>query len=243
MVDSLKLDPEQPVCKSGFKKIKSLMKNEKRGDSAVITGDLAEGVRFYEESLVFAAGSDDISVKLLVKITRNYDKLKDYANGVKAGTRCMNVKQAMDCYISLSDCLLNDEQYDESIKILRSANELFQNDKTLQDKFAKAQTALKRSKEKDYYKILGISRQATKQEIKKGYRGKAMEWHPDKNSDNLEEAEKRFMEIAEAYEVLGDDDMRARYDRGEDVLNKNPEQHQQQQRHHFRNGFNNFHFR
>ena len=49
----------------------------------------------------------------------------------------------------------------------------------------------------------------------------ALKWHPDKNADNQEEAEKKFMDIAEAYEVLSDDELRPRYDLGEDVMDKN----------------------
>lgn len=55
---------------------------------------------------------------------------------------------------------------------------------------------------KDYYKILGVSRSATDDEIKKAYRKMALKYHPDKNSDPG--AEEKFKEIAEAYEVLSD---------------------------------------
>lgn len=64
----------------------------------------------------------------------------------------------------------------------------------------------------DYYELLGVSRDATAQEIKKAYRKLAVEWHPDKNPDNAEAIE-RFREISEAYEVLKDPDKRAAYDR------------------------------
>jgi molecular chaperone DnaJ len=65
---------------------------------------------------------------------------------------------------------------------------------------------------KDYYEILGISKNADKNEIKKAYRKIALEYHPDKNPDN-KEAEEKFKEAAEAYEVLSNDDKRAKYDR------------------------------
>jgi len=65
---------------------------------------------------------------------------------------------------------------------------------------------------RDYYEVLGVSRNATKEEIKKAYRQKALKYHPDKNPGN-KEAENKFKEAAEAYEVLRDDDKRARYDR------------------------------
>lgn len=64
---------------------------------------------------------------------------------------------------------------------------------------------------KDYYDILGISKSATAAEIKKAYRKKAIEHHPDKNPDN-KESEAKFKEAAEAYEVLSDDNKKARYD-------------------------------
>jgi molecular chaperone DnaJ len=66
--------------------------------------------------------------------------------------------------------------------------------------------------DKDYYEILDISRDASIQEVKRGYREAAVRWHPDRNPDNPE-AEERFKEAAEAYAVLSDADKRARYDR------------------------------
>ncbi|XP_040921842.1 dnaJ homolog subfamily B member 6b isoform X1 [Toxotes jaculatrix] len=65
----------------------------------------------------------------------------------------------------------------------------------------------------EYYQILGVQRNATQEDIKKAYRKLALKWHPDKNPDNKEEAEKRFKELSEAYEVLSDENKRNIYDR------------------------------
>ena len=64
---------------------------------------------------------------------------------------------------------------------------------------------------RDYYEILGVSKDANKDEIKRAYRKLAMKYHPDVNKDNPD-AEKHFMEVNEAYEVLSDPKKRATYD-------------------------------
>ncbi|GAA4436539.1 molecular chaperone DnaJ [Ravibacter arvi] len=67
------------------------------------------------------------------------------------------------------------------------------------------------SKKRDYYEVLGVSKSATADEIKKAYRGLAFKFHPDKNPGDAE-AEEKFKEAAEAYSVLSDEGKRQRYD-------------------------------
>ena len=64
----------------------------------------------------------------------------------------------------------------------------------------------------DYYKVLGVDKKASQEDIKKAYRKLARQYHPDTNKDAG--AEERFKEISEAYDVLGDADKRKKYDRG-----------------------------
>ena len=64
---------------------------------------------------------------------------------------------------------------------------------------------------RDYYEVLGVDKSASADEIKKAYRKKAIQYHPDKNPGD-KEAEEKFKEAAEAYEVLSNPDKRARYD-------------------------------
>lgn len=64
----------------------------------------------------------------------------------------------------------------------------------------------------DYYDILGVTKSATQEELKKAYRKQALEWHPDKHRDQKQAAEKRFKEINEAYQILSDTQKRAAYD-------------------------------
>lgn len=71
----------------------------------------------------------------------------------------------------------------------------------------------------DYYKLLQVDKNATDDDLKKAYRKLAMKWHPDKNPTNKKEAEAKFKQISEAYEVLSDPQKRAIYDQyGEEGL-------------------------
>src|ERR1700712_1176416 len=65
---------------------------------------------------------------------------------------------------------------------------------------------------RDYYEILGVSKSASADEIKKAYRKVAMQYHPDRNPGD-KSSEEKFKEAAEAYEILSDSDKKAQYDR------------------------------
>ena len=65
---------------------------------------------------------------------------------------------------------------------------------------------------KDYYAILGVPKNAAEKDVKSAYRKLARKWHPDANPDNAQQAEEKFKDIQEAYEVLGDPEKRKKYD-------------------------------
>ncbi len=66
---------------------------------------------------------------------------------------------------------------------------------------------------RDYYEVLGVSKNASQEEIRNAYRQLTKKWHPDRNPKNKKEAEEKFKEITEAYEVLSDPQKKAKYDR------------------------------
>lgn len=89
---------------------------------------------------------------------------------------------------------------------------------------------------KDYYAVLGVPKNAAEKDIKSAYRKLARKWHPDANLKNPKEAEERFKEISEAYEVLGDQEKRKKYD----VLGPNWQQasHQAERQRRYRTNVN-----
>lgn len=107
--------------------------------------------------------------------------------------------------------LLKAEDWEGAVRALQRAFEKNRNQAILQ-KLQKAERLLKVSKQKDYYKVLDVPRDADERTIKKAFRKKAKENHPDKKGGS----EKDMQAINEAYEVLSDPELRARYDNGDD---------------------------
>ena len=95
--------------------------------------------------------------------------------------------------------------------------------KRAKEGYNRVQKLMKQSKKRDYYKILGVTRSASKKEIMKAYRKLASKWHPDQyQGEEKKQAEKMFIDIASAKEVLTDPEKRQKFDNGEDPLD--PEQ-------------------
>lgn len=117
------------------------------------------------------------------------------------------------------------ENYEAAIHTLNIAKEHHPENEKTQKLMREAEIALRRSKEKDYYKVLGVPRDADELQIKSAYRKKTREHHPDKaigKGVSKEDAEKKMAAINEAYEVLSDPELKQRFDHGDD-----PNSHEQ----------------
>lgn len=113
---------------------------------------------------------------------------------------------------------LEAEEFEAAINTLNEAKEHHETQR-VQTMLQEAQTLLRRSKQKDYYKILGVSRDADERDIKRAYRKLVVKFHPDKAAAqgiSSDDAQKKMADINEAYETLSDPELKARVDRGED---------------------------
>lgn len=118
---------------------------------------------------------------------------------------------------TLARALGSSGDWEAAVKEFKSIAESSPSEPGISKDIRDAELELKKSKRKDYYKILGVEKDATDNDIKKAYRKLAIIHHPDKNPED-EEAATRFKEIGEAYETLSDSEKRARYDSGEDLI-------------------------
>ena len=121
--------------------------------------------------------------------------------------------------LSLAQRQMDDEDFEAALNTLNQAKEHHPSASQIQLLHQKAHIGLKRSKTKDYYKVLGVSNDADDRAIKRAYRTLTKKHHPDKATAQgvpKEKAEQKMAELNEAYEVLSDPELRARFDRGDD---------------------------
>ena len=127
----------------------------------------------------------------------------------------------VDALIKRTEAEIGAEDYESARRTAARAREVSDDDRTRKNQ-QKAEVALKQSKEVNHYKVLGVPRDARTRDIKKAYRDAALKYHPDKIAPDVSDSERerltaKFQEIAAAYEILSDEETRAKYDAGEDV--------------------------
>ena len=238
----LKYDPEHEGCKGGYRLIKKMTGFETKADKAMAGNDYKTAIK----NLLLLIAVDPDHVKLALKgynqLARAYLEQKEYEEAKKTANECIAKFNSYEAHQILGEVHMANEEYDPAILSLKKAFELSR-DGRIEELIRKAEAALKQAKQKDYYKILGIKRDANLKVIKKAYRELALQWHPDKHiEEEKAAAEVKFQLVAEAYEVLSDKEKRAKYDRGEEVFDNQGGGGGGQQFHHFQHGGQTFHF-
>lgn len=127
----------------------------------------------------------------------------------------------LKAYLRRAKCFMEKENFEAAVKDYSQAYKLDKSNKENYRLLKDAEFQLKKSLRKDYYKILGVNKEASDEEIKKAYRKSALMHHPDRFPDASEEVKKqeeiKFKEIGEAYTILSDPNKKAKYDNGQDL--------------------------
>jgi len=225
--ECLRLDQDHKACGDHYKKVKKLNKH------LVAANEAIQGKNWKKayDSLDSAETANKDNVRNInteiaqlrcrgAAETKNIDGIEECNKALE-----LNDNHART-YIRRSELhtLLGNHQ--ESLDDVNKAKEIDPNFADIDRLVKDAERRLKQSKKRDYYKILGVARNADKKTIKKAYRKLAAEFHPDavlKTNPNPTDEEKakieqKFMDIAASYEVLSDQEMREKFDNGEDPL-------------------------
>ncbi|KAL2081653.1 hypothetical protein ACEWY4_023506 [Coilia grayii] len=239
--ECLKLDPDHKQCFGHYKQVKKLSKQVQSAEELIQQQRYGDAVSKYEAVM---KTEPDVPQYVQQAKERICHCLSKDQQGAQAIPVCSEALESEPNNVNVlkdrAEAYLQDEQYEEAIKDFESAQEHSENDRQIKEGLERAQRLLKQSQKRDYYKILGVKRTAQKREIIKAYRKLAQQWHPDNFQDpeDKKKAEKKFIDIAQAKEVLTDPEMRSKFDQGEDPMD--PESQQGGHRHQHFHGFNPF---
>ncbi|KAL4560530.1 hypothetical protein LXL04_032682 [Taraxacum kok-saghyz] len=215
----LRLDPEHTELKKSYFGLKNLLKKTKSAEDNEKKGKLRVAVEDYKSALSLDPNHVTHNTHLHFGLCKVLVKLGRGNDAVISCTEVLTIdEQHVEALVQRGEAKLLMEDWEGAVADIKAALEKSPKDMSIRQTFMKAEKALKMSQRKDWYKILGVSKSASLSEIKRAYKKLALQWHPDKNVDNREEAENKFREIAAAYEILGDEEKRTRYDSGEDIV-------------------------
>lgn len=191
------------------------------GNKLFKAGKFREAYTLYTEALEVDPLNTDTNSKILYNRALVNTKIGNIRDAIADCTNTLS-KNAnyLKAILLRAKCHTDMENFEDAVKDYETALKM---EKTaeIRNLLKEAKAALKRSKRKDYYKILGIDRNATDDEIKKAYRKRALVHHPDRHANvsdgEKREQEKKFKEVGEAYAILSDPQKKNRFDSGQDL--------------------------
>ncbi|XP_017483875.1 PREDICTED: dnaJ homolog subfamily C member 3-like [Rhagoletis zephyria] len=222
--ECLKLDPDHKKCHDHYKKVKKLANLVKSASDYAAKNEFGDCVEKSTSALKVESSDPKMVFLIKSKMCHCLNKNGNSDDAVEVCTEAHKLNPD-DPYVlcDRADAYINAERFDEAATDYQKAHQIDENMTRAKEGYSRAQKLKKQSKKRDYYKILGVSRSASKKEIMRAYRKLASKWHPDQyHGDEKQKAEKMFIDIASAKEVLTNAEKRQKFDNGEDPLD--PEQ-------------------
>ncbi|EOD51666.1 Tetratricopeptide TPR-1 [Neofusicoccum parvum] len=215
---ALACDPDFKDAVKWLRTVQKLDRMKEEGNQAFKSGKYKDAVDIYTQALEVDPQNKGTNSKILQNRATANIKLKNYQQSVDDCTRALELDSSyLKARKTKAKALGELGQFDAAIHELNAVKDSNPGEPGIQKDIRNMELESKKAKRKDYYKILGVEKDADDNQIKKAYRKLAIVHHPDKNPDDPEAAE-RFKDIGEAYETLSDPQKRARYDSGEDLM-------------------------
>ncbi|WPG97398.1 dnaj like subfamily c member 3 [Acrodontium crateriforme] len=206
--------------KSQFASAVKLLISQGDEDPGLIK-EVQDDIKSYREmGYIHPKAPDGLYTQLIEKACEAYSNMNNLKKGIPYCDETLTYNpDSLPALISKATRQIEADEFEPAISTLNHAKEVNGATQKVQDLLQKAHTLLKRSKQKDYYKVLGVTRDADERAIKRAFRKLTIQHHPDKahkNGMSPEDAQTKMAAINEAYEVLSDPELKARFDNGDD---------------------------
>jgi len=218
----LRFAPDHVKAKEIYKKAKSLKTKKEAGNTAFKAGNLDEAYKLYSDALQIDPYNRTTNAKLYFNRATVASKLKKTADSIADCDKALELDpNYTKALLRRAKTYMETEQYEDAIRDYEKVLKVDRGNMEYRQLLQEAKLELKKSKRKDYYKILAVDKNANEEEIKKAYRKRAMVHHPDRHSGATEAEQKdhehKFKEVGEAYAILSDEKKRRMYDSGQDL--------------------------
>lgn len=201
---ALTCDPEFKDAIKWLRVIQKLDRMKESGNREFKAGKWNEAIKMYTDALEIDPTNRNINSKLLGNRATCRIKLKEYDAAIADCDRAIKLdSKYVKAHKTKANALGLSGQWEEAVREWKAVHDLDPEDRGVVKEIRNAEIELKKSQRKDYYKILGVEKNADDNQIKKAYRKLAIVHHPDKNQGD-KEAEERFKDISEAYDTLSD---------------------------------------
>jgi len=198
--------------------VQKLERLKGEGNEYFKTGKIQDAIDRYSQALEVDSSNKPTNAKLLQNRAMCYIKLNQAKAAISDCERALDLDPSYSkARKTKAKALAEAGDWESALREYKAIQEANPSEAGIQREIRNAELELKKSKRKDYYKILGVEKDASDADIKKAYRKLAIVHHPDKNPGD-EAAAERFKDIGEAYETLSDPQKRSRYDSGDDLL-------------------------
>ena len=209
-----------PDYKDGLKYLRMVQKLDRmkeNGNSLFKSGKFQAALETYTEALEVDPTNRGINAKLLQNRANCHMKIKEWTKAIEDCDRAVQLDPSYTkARKTRAKALGENGDWQAAVNDLKSIAESNPEEPGIAKEVRNAELELKKAQRKDYYKILGVEKDASEPEIKRAYKKLALQTHPDKNPDD-KDAENKFRDVGEAYEILSDPQKKERYDSGVDL--------------------------
>ncbi|CAH8446320.1 unnamed protein product [Schistosoma rodhaini] len=204
--ECLRLDQDDKACLSFYKKVNKVAKAITATQEALEAERYSDCIKKAAEIVKLESSNPEYANQANISLCHCHAKAKSVDGVPYCESVVQHYPESTEFQLYQAEAYINADRFQDAISTYQKILGHESNNQKAKEGMKKAQKLLKASNRRDYYKILGVPKSASKKDILKAYRKMAAEYHPDKfQGEERMQAEKKFVEISAAKEVLTDD--------------------------------------